>query len=186
VETCPHYLAFSAEQIQDGATQFKCCPPIREAANRELLWEGLRTGVIDCIVSDHSPSTVDLKCLDTGDFGLAWGGVASLQVSLAAVWTEARARGFTLVDVSRWMAARPGELARMARKGVLALGYDADLVIFAPDEAFVVDAARLLHKNPVTPYAGRALAGIVRGTWLRGVRVDLEVPHGRLLVRGGT
>ena len=186
VETCPHYLVFSAEQIADGATQFKCCPPIREAGNRELLWRGLRDGVIDCIVSDHSPSTVDLKLLDTGDFGLAWGGVSSLQVSLPAVWTEARSRGFTLADVSRWMATRPAELARMTRKGLLALGYDADVVVFAPDEAFVVDAAHLYHRNPVTPYHGRALAGVVRSTWLRGEPVDLTTPRGRLLTRGGT
>ena len=186
VETCPHYLSFAAEEIADGATQFKCCPPIREAANRELLWQGLREGVIDSIVSDHSPSTADLKLLDTGDFGLAWGGVASLQVSLPATWTQARSRGFELTDVSRWMAARPAALARMTRKGLLALGYDADLVVFAPDEAFVVDPARLYHKNPVTPYAGRALAGVVRSTWLRGEPVDFETPRGRLLTRGGT
>jgi allantoinase len=185
-ETCPHYLVFTAEEIADGATQFKCCPPIREAANRELLWQGLRDGIIDCVVSDHSPSTVDLKELDSGDFGVAWGGVSSLQVSLAAVWTQARSRGFELTDVSRWMAARPAQLARMTRKGLLALGYDADVVAFAPDEAFVVDATRLQHKNPVTPYDGRALAGVVRATWLRGERVDVTAPRGRLLTRGGT
>jgi allantoinase len=185
-ETCPHYLVFTAEEIAEGATQFKCCPPIREAANRELLWQGLRDGIIDCIVSDHSPSTVDLKELDTGDFGVAWGGISSLQVSLAATWTQARSRGFELTDVSRWMAARPAQLARMTRKGLLALGYDADVVAFAPDEAFVVDAARLQHKNPVTPYHGRALAGVVRATWLRGERVDFTTPRGRLLTRGGT
>ena len=106
-ETCPHYLTFTAEEIPDGATQYKCCPPIREAANRELLWEGLRDGTIDMVVSDHSPSTIDLKHLDTGDFGTAWGGIASLQLGLPAVWTEARRRGFTLTDVARWMSAAP-------------------------------------------------------------------------------
>jgi allantoinase len=186
VETCPHYLVFTAEEIAEGATQFKCCPPIREAVNRELLWQGLRDGIIDCIVSDHSPSTIDLKELDSGDFGVAWGGISSLQVSLAAVWTQARSRGFELTDVSRWMAGRPAQLARMTRKGLLALGYDADVVTFAPDEAFVVDVARLQHKNPVTPYDGRALAGVVRTTWLRGERVDFDRPRGRLLTRGGT
>ena len=185
VETCPHYLAFAAEEILDGSTQFKCCPPIREADNRELLWAGLADGVIDFVASDHSPCTVELKRLDIGDFGVAWGGIAGLQVSLPAVWTEARRRGHTLCDVVRWMAERPAAVSGMQRKGQLALGYDADLVVFAPDDAFVVDPARLHHRNPVTPYAGRPLAGVVRSTWLRGEQVTGEEPRGRLLTRGG-
>jgi allantoinase len=185
VETCPHYLVFSAEEILDGSTQYKCCPPIREADNRELLWRGLVDGDIDCIVSDHSPCTPDLKHLDIGDFGVAWGGIAGLQVGLSAVWTEARRRGFALSDVIRWMAERPAALAGMTRKGQVALGYDADFAVFAPDEAWLVDVTRLRHKNPVSPYAGRPLAGVVRSTWLRGEEVSGDEPRGRLLTRGG-
>ncbi|MCI0689169.1 MAG: allantoinase AllB [Sporichthyaceae bacterium] len=186
VETCPHYLTLCAEEIPDGATQYKCCPPIREADNRELLWRGLAEGVIDCVVSDHSPCVPELKRFDIGDFGVAWGGISSLQLGLSAVWTEARRRGFELVDVVRWMAQRPAELAGLARKGRIALGYDADFAVFAPDAAYVVDAGTLHHRNPVTPYAGRALAGVVRATWLRGELVDAAAaaPRGRLLRRG--
>src|SRR5207302_8336302 len=129
--------------------QFKCCPPIREAANRELLWHGLASGVIDSVVSDHSPCTVELKRFDTGDFRAAWGGIAGLQVGLPAVWTQARQRGFALTDVVRWMSSRPAELVGLSRKGFIAPGYDADLCLFAPDEAFVVNAERLHHRNPV-------------------------------------
>ncbi len=185
VETCPHYLVFTAEEILDGATQYKCCPPIREAENRELLWRGLADGDIDCVVSDHSPCTPDLKRLDSGDFGLAWGGIASVQVALPAVWTEARRRGHTLCDVAKWMAERPAALAGMQRKGHVALGYDADLCVFAPDEAFVVSVDKLWHKNPVTPYAGRPLAGVVMSTWLRGQELIGDAFRGRLLTRGG-
>jgi allantoinase len=182
-ETCPHYLTFTAEEIPDGATQFKCCPPIREADNRELLWRGLADGVIDCVVSDHSPCPAELKRLDVGDFGMAWGGIAGLQVSLPAVWTGARERGFALTDVVRWMATRPAELAGLRRKGRLALGNDADLCLFAPDEAFVVDASRLRHRNAISAYHGKALAGVVRGTWVRGQEVTGSSPHGSLLSR---
>jgi allantoinase len=184
VETCPHYLTFTAEEIPAGATQFKCCPPIREADNRELLWRGLADGVIDCLVSDHSPCTVNLKRLDLGDFGLAWGGIAGLQVSLPAVWTQARQRGFALADVVRWMATGPAELAGLRRKGQIAIGFDADLCLFAPDEAFVVHKEKLHHRNPVSAYDGRALAGVVYGTWLRGHEVTGTEPHGMLLSRG--
>ncbi|MFC6157656.1 allantoinase AllB [Kribbella jiaozuonensis] len=184
-ETCPHYLTFNAEDIPDGATQYKCCPPIREAANRELLWEGLRDGTIDLVVSDHSPSTIDLKHLDTGDFGTAWGGIASLQIGLPAVWTEARRRGFTLADVGRWMSAAPAKQTGLTTKGALEIGYDADLCVLAPDETFTVDATQLQHKNAITPYDGRTLTGVVRSTWLRGHPVDIDVdPRGRLLTRG--
>jgi allantoinase len=184
VETCPHYLTFDAGSVDDGATQFKCCPPIREAANRERLWEALAAGDVDCVVSDHSPCTPELKRLDVGDFGLAWGGISSLQLGLPAVWTGARARGHALADVVRWMAERPARIAGLQRKGRLAAGADADFCVFAPDESFVVDAGRLHHRNPVTPYAGRRLDGVVRSTWLRGHPVGDGVPRGRLLVRG--
>jgi allantoinase len=185
VETCPHYLSFTAEEIPDGATQFKCCPPIREATNRELLWAGLADGGIDFVVSDHSPCTVELKRFDTGDFGQAWGGIASLQLGLPAVWSEARRRGHGLVDVVDWMARRTADAAGLTRKGRIEVGADADLCVFAPDDAFVVDPARLHHKNPVSAYAGRALTGVVRQTWLAGIPLDPGgEPRGRLLTRG--
>ncbi|MGW4062050.1 allantoinase AllB [Amycolatopsis sp. NPDC004747] len=183
-ETCPHYLSFVAEEIRDGATQFKCCPPIREAANRELLWQGLADGVIDTIVSDHSPCTPELKRFDSGDFGQAWGGISSLQLGLPAIWTQARQRGFALADVVRWMAERPAAQAGMRRKGHLAVGYDADFCVFAPEEAFVVDVAKLKHRNPVSAYDRRPLAGVVRSTWLRGTEITGDSPHGELLTRG--
>ena len=184
-ETCPHYLTFTAEEIPDGATAFKCCPPIREAANRDALWDGLRDGILDIVVSDHSPSTVDLKALDSGDFGSAWGGISSLQLGLPAVWTEARARGFSLADVARWMCSGPARFVGLPRKGSLASGCEANFVVFAPEDSFAVDVQALQHKNPLTPYDGRTLLGVVRSTWLRGQRVDLDAaPRGRLLTRG--
>jgi len=185
VETCPHYLTFAAEEITDGATQLKCCPPIREAENRDRLWDGLAAGDIDLVVSDHSPSTPELKHLDTGDFAAAWGGIASLQVGLPAVWTEARQRGHTLVDVVRWMAEGPARQAGLARKGRITVGAHADFCVFAPDETQVVDAARLQHKSPVSAYDGRTMHGAVRSTWLDGIQIDIDAePRGRLLGRG--
>ncbi|QFZ22773.1 allantoinase AllB [Saccharothrix syringae] len=180
-ETCPHYLVFVAEEIADGATEFKCCPPIRDAANRERLWRALGEGVVDLVVTDHSPCTPDLK---QGDFATAWGGIASLQLGLPAVWTHARRRGYGLTDVVRWMATNPADLVGLTTKGRIAPGADADFAVFAPDEAFVVDRAALHHRNPVTPYHGRPLSGVVRGTWLRGRPVG-DRPRGRLLTRGG-
>jgi allantoinase len=184
VETCPHYLTLLSEEIPNGATAFKCCPPVREVGNRELLWEGLIDGTIDFIVSDHSPSTLDLKDLDNGDFGVAWGGVSSLQLGLALIWTEARRRGVELERVVQWMSTKPAQRAGLRSKGKLALGYDADLAIFAPDEGFVVDAGKLHHKNPITPYQNKALSGRVRRTFLRGAEVDFQEPAGRLIRRG--
>jgi allantoinase len=184
VETCPHYLSFAAEEIPDGATWFKCCPPIRDAANRDALWQGLRAGQIDCVVSDHSPCTAELKHADTGDFAEAWGGIASLQLGLSAVWTAARRRGVPLTEVVDWTSARPAALAGLERKGVLAAGRDADMCAFAPDDSFVVDAAALRHRNPVSAYHGKQLTGIVRRTWLRGSQASGE-PTGRLIGRTG-
>jgi allantoinase len=184
-ETCPHYLTLTAEEIADGATAAKCSPPVREAANRELLWAGLRDKVLDLIVSDHSPCTATMKELGTGDFGVAWGGISSLQLSLPLVWTEARRRGFSLVDIAGWMAERPAQLAGLAGKGRIMPGFDADFCLFAPEESFVVDPGRLHHRHPVTPYDGHTLTGVVRGTMLRGREVDLQNPQGRLLTREG-
>ncbi len=182
VETCPHYLSLAAEDVPDGATQFKCCPPIRETANQDALWAGLAAGTIDMIVTDHSPSTPELKLFGDGDFGVAWGGISSLQLGLPVVWSQARERGFALAEVVTWMAQRPAELVGLSRKGRIAAGAAADLVVFAPDEAFVVDPAGLHHRHPLTPYAGRKLTGTVRTTWLRGEPVG-ESPRGRFLVR---
>ncbi|MFE6494567.1 allantoinase AllB [Streptomyces sp. NPDC057748] len=184
VESCPHFLTLTAEEVPDGATEFKCCPPIREAANQDVLWQGLADGTIDCIVSDHSPCTTDLK---TPDFGTAWGGISSLQLGLPAIWTEARKRGHSLDDVVRWMSAVPAELAGLTRKGAIEAGRDADFAVLAPDETFTVDPAELYHRNQVTAYAGKTLHGVVKSTWLRGVRIAAEgtvgEPTGRLLER---
>ena len=185
VETCPHYLTLEAEGIPDGATQFKCCPPIREHENRDRLWQGLADGTIATIVSDHSPSTADLKLLDVGDFGQAWGGIAGLQLGLPAIWSEARERGHDLVDVARWMGRNTADQVGLHDRGRIEVGATADLVVFAPDERFTVDVAALHHKNPVSAYAGRELTGVVRQTWLHGIPVDTDdAPRGQLLRRG--
>jgi allantoinase len=185
VETCPHYLTLTAEEVPDGASEFKCCPPIREAANQDLLWQALADGVVDCVVTDHSPSTADLK---TDDFATAWGGISGLQLSLSAVWTEARRRGHGLEDVVRWMSANTARLVGLdGVKGALAPGHDADFAVLAPDESFTVDPAALQHRNRVTAYAGRTLDGVVRSTWLRGQQIhargEFTEPKGQLLGR---
>ncbi|MFF1408994.1 allantoinase AllB [Streptomyces sp. NPDC058289] len=168
VESCPHFLTLTAEEVPDGATEFKCCPPIRESANQDVLWDALADGTIDCIVSDHSPSTADLK---TGDFATAWGGISSLQLGLPAIWTEAQKRGRTLEDVVRWMSAAPAALAGLAQKGAIEVGRDADFAVLAPEETFTVDPAHLHHRNQVTAYAGKTLHGVVKSTWLRGTQI---------------
>jgi allantoinase len=178
-ETCPHYLTLTAEEIDDTAG--KCSPPVREAANRELLWAGLRQGQLDQIVSDHSPCTPPMKA---GDWDQAWGGISSLQLGLPLVWTQARQRGIGLAQVAAWMAAAPARLAGLTAKGRIAPGYDADLCVLAPEQSFVVDPARLHHKHPATtPYAGRTLHGVVRATILRGQLTDPARPRGHLLRR---
>jgi allantoinase len=168
-ETCPHYLALAAEAVPDGRTEFKCAPPVRDASNREALWDALRDGTIGMVVSDHSPCPPALKLPEQGDFLAAWGGIASLQLALPVVWTEARRRGFGLVDVARWMAQEPARLAGLSdRKGRLAPGYDADLVVFDADAEWTVEPQALHHRHKLTPYRDRALAGVVAQTYLRG------------------
>jgi allantoinase len=184
-ETCPHYLALCAEEVPEGGTSFKCCPPIRGRDNRDALWDALAAGAIECVVSDHSPCPAGLKGED-GDFAAAWGGIASLQLGLPVVWTEARRRGHGLADVMRWMATRPALLVGLSHKGRLAVGGDADLVAFDAAADFVVDPATLHHRHAVTPYAGRPLTGVVRATWLRGEVVGDGPPRGLLLDRGGS
>ncbi|RSM60309.1 allantoinase AllB [Actinoplanes sp. ATCC 53533] len=182
-ETCPHYLTLDAAEIPSGATEFKCCPPIRDAANADRLWAALADGLITCVVSDHSPCTPELKRRDTGDFAAAWGGIASVQLGLPVIWTAARPRGHTLSDVVSWMARRPADLVGLHRKGRIAVGADADLVAFDPEADFTVDPVRLHHRNPVTPYAGKVLTGVVRTTWLRGRTVTGDAPRGVFLTR---
>jgi allantoinase len=164
-ETCPHYLTFAAEDIRDGETHFKCAPPIRERVNRDRLWSALAAGTIDMVVSDHSPCSPELK---KGDFASAWGGIASLQFTLPAVWTEARKRGHTIADVARWTSEAPSRLASLDRKGTIVPGKDADLVVWNPDAAFVVE--NVLHRHALTPYRGRTLTGVVEQTYVRGER----------------
>lgn len=181
VETCPHYLHFCAEDIADGATLFKCAPPIRSRANRDCLWQGLKDGVIDLVVTDHSPCLPAMKCQEEKDFRTAWGGIAGISLALPVIWSEASLRGFTLLDVIRWMAEEPARLAGCShRKGRIAEGYDADFAIFNPEEQFTVSAGRLYHRHPISPYLGEKLKGVVQATYLRG---ELVFEDGRFAER---
>jgi allantoinase len=190
-ETCPHYLTFAAEEIPDGATEFKCCPPIRERENREQLWSALGSGTLDLIVSDHSPCPPEMKLPETGDFLAAWGGISSLQLRLPVVWTESLRRGYSLEDVTRWLCGAPARLVGLEnRKGMIAAGCDADLVIWNPAQQFKVTGAALHHRHKLTPYEGRTLNGVVEKTFLRGRKIYdggefIGEPRG-LLLRGSS
>ena len=187
VETCPHYLHFAAEDIPDGATEFKCCPPIREGENREELWEALRDGTIDFVVSDHSPCPPDMKLREQGDFMKAWGGISSLQLRLPIMWTEARARGFTIEDLTKWLCREPARQVGLNLKGVIKDGHDADIVIWNPDKEFVVEPSVIEHRHKLTPYNGETLRGVVEKTFVRGQMVyddgAFSRSGGRLLLR---
>jgi allantoinase len=175
VETCPHYLHLAAEAIPRGATQYKCAPPIRSRENCQALWRGLQEGVIDLVATDHSPCPPAMKLLDRGDFRAAWGGIASLSVALSVMWTEASRRGFSLADIARWLGSAPAALAGCAgRKGRIAPGYDADLVIFDPEAEFVVSKEQLHYRHHMSPYLGEKLRGVIKATYLRGKAVFLE------------
>ncbi len=181
-ETCPHYLHFAAEDIRDGATSFKCAPPIREKSNRELLWAALGEGLLELVASDHSPCTPALKKQELGDFMAAWGGISGLQLGLSVTWSGASARGFTLQQVVKWMCEAPARLAGLEhKKGRIAPGFDADLVIFEPEAKFQVDLARIEHKHKLTPYADAGLTGVVTSTYVRGTRVFHQGEHAREL-----
>jgi allantoinase len=172
VETCPHYLFFSAEEVPDGATEFKCAPPIRGAENRERLWAALTAGTLDMIASDHSPCPPEAKLRDSGDFEHAWGGIASLELRLSVAWTAARKRGIPIERLGDWLCAAPARLTGLERrKGVIAPGRDADFVLFRPEEAFRVEPSRLHQRHRLTPYAGRLLDGVVEATYLRGEKI---------------
>lgn len=185
VETCPHYLHLQAESIANGATLFKCAPPIRSAENRERLWQALGDGTIDLVATDHSPCPPDMKRLSEGNFRTAWGGIASLSVALPVMYTEAHARGFGLAEIARWMAEGPAKLAGCRhRKGRIAPDYDADFVVFDPESEFVVSPERLYFRHAISPYIGEKLRGLVKATYVRGSRVYTEgefcgTPRGR-------
>jgi allantoinase len=190
IETCPHYLSFAAEDIPDGATEFKCCPPVRERENREELWGALDEGLIEMVVSDHSPCPPGMKCLGTGNFLEAWGGISSLQLRLPIMWTLASERGYSINHLAEWLCRAPSRLVSLdGRKGAIAAGYDADLVVWNPQAAFRVEPAVLHHRHKLTPYAGQTLTGVVEQTYLRGEKIYdggqfSEKPSGVMLRRG--
>jgi allantoinase len=177
VETCPHYLFFSAESIADGRTVFKCAPPIRDLDNRNRLWKGLADGLIDMIVSDHSPCTTDLKHMETGRFDLAWGGISSIQLGFSIIYTEATRRGFSLADVVHWMSTAPAKLIGIPQG--IQVGHAAHLAIVDLDATWIVDQTQLLHRNPLTPYHGVELKGKVVETFVHGD--SLGIGKGRIL-----
>jgi allantoinase len=190
IETCPHYLSFAAEDIMDGATEFKCCPPIRERDNREALWSALDEGLIEMVVSDHSPCPPAMKSLGTGNFLEAWGGISSLQLRLSIMWTLASERGFTINRLAEWLCGAPARLVGLdRRKGAIALGRDADITVWDAEKTLRVEPSMIHHRHKLTPYAGQTLSGVVEQTFLRGQKIYdrgefLSQPSGRILKRG--
>ena len=187
-ETCPHYLHFAAEDIADGATEFKCCPPIRERKNRESLWDALKDGTIDFVVSDHSPCPPDMKLREQGNFMNAWGGISSLQLRLPIMWTDASARGCTIEDLTKWLCREPAlQVGLHNLKGAIRDGYDADIVIWNPDREFKVEPRALHHRHKLSPYNGEVLRGVVEKTFVRGQMVyddgEFFGPSGRIVLR---
>jgi allantoinase len=171
-ETCPHYLFFAAEEIRDGATEFKCCPPIREAENREKLWQALADGTIEMVVSDHSPCPPAMKLRDEADFMAAWGGISSLQLRLPVMWTASRRRGYEITDIAEWLCGAPARLVGLEKKkGAIVVGFDADVVIWNPERSFTVTEQMIHHRHKLTPYAGHKLQGLVEQTFLRGQKI---------------
>jgi allantoinase len=188
VETAPHYLYFHAEAIPDAQTIYKCAPPIREKANNALLWQGLKTGVIDFIGSDHSPAPPALKAIASGNLATAWGGVSGLQFTLPVVWTKATALGFGVADLARWLCSRPADFLGLSQKGRIEAGKDADLTVWQPEAVFTVAKKDILHRHKITPYLGEKLRGQVLQTWVAGERVFgegtiLKERQGRLLLK---
>ncbi len=189
-ETCPHYLTFASEEIPDGDTRFKCAPPIRERENSEKLWQALKDGTIDFVVSDHSPCTPELKLMKEGDFNKAWGGIASLQFGLPAVWTFAKQKGHQLEEVVAWMSEKTAKFAGLyGTKGKIAPGFDADIVMLDPEDTFVVEKKNVHHKHKETPHEGRKFNGVVKRTFVRGTKVYdqgnfTKEGHGKKILSG--
>ena len=188
-ETCPHYLYFSSDEIPDNDTRFKCTPPIRNNINKELLWEAVKDGTIDFIVSDHSPCNPELKCMEEGNFEKAWGGISGLQFGLSVIWTEALKRNISIAKVSELMSKNTAEFIGLGnRKGKIQKGFDADIIIFNPDKKFIVKEENIFHKHKITPYSGKELTGVVETTFLRGEKVFdngkiVSGPLGKLLLK---
>jgi len=190
VETCPQYLYFCAEEIPNANTLFKCAPPIRERENNEKLWQALREGTIDFVVTDHSPSTPDLKQLDSGNLKLAWGGIASIQFSLPVVWTAAKKRNFNVLDISKLMSTNVAQFIGFGnKKGQLKEGFDADFIVWNPEEKFIVQKKDIHYRHQISPYMGEELSGVVYQSYLGGKKVFekgnfVSLPLGKLLMKG--
>ncbi|MES2591195.1 MAG: allantoinase AllB [Bacteroidota bacterium] len=187
VETCPQYLYYCAEEIPDGNTLFKCAPPIRERENNELLWKALKDGVIDFIVTDHSPATPELKKIESGNLKEAWGGIASIQFSLPVVWTAAKNRGFSLSDIAKLMSTNIASfIGEGASKGQLKAGFDADIVVWDPEQKFVVERDAIQYRHKISPYVGEELYGVVKQTYVGGKKVYengnfISLPQGKII-----
>ena len=177
VETAPHYLYFASENIPDADTRYKCAPPIRNESNRKKLWQGLKNGIIDFVATDHSPSTLDLKEIESGNLMKAWGGISSLQLLLPALWSAARNEGCTIQDIARWTSTTPASFLGLSDIGELKKGMKANIVIWDPEEEFCVDVNELYHKNPCTPYDGFKLFGVVKATYLNGANISGSKPN---------